>query len=371
MHISQRGLDLIASFEGIVLHAYNDPVRLCTVGIGHKLRDGPCRDEDYRTFGTKDNPKLTRDQAFQLLRSDVTSREAAVDRSVTVALSQNEFDALVSFVFNLGTSAFANSTLLKLLNQGRRVEAADQFLRWNKAGGQVLAGLTRRREAERALFLTPARRPAGVWVEELQRSLNRFTKKWLDGIVGPVVVDGDKGPATDRRIQEVKFYLGYGSDRTTDVIPRFVRRMRHPRNPLYSTPGLIARGIARRRKAKRAARAGLTPGVVRFDGVPCAKWMVPYLEWARRNGWQGGLVSGWRSPEYSDSLCRAMCGAPSCPGRCAGRASNHSGSSKPRGAVDVSRYDQFGALMARCPLEPRIFNALGWRDPVHFSTTGR
>lgn len=127
--------------------------------------------------------------------------------------------------------------------------------------------------------------------------------------------------------------------------------------------------VSRNRKNQKAAKKAT--GVTRFDGVPVAAWMVPYLEWARRNGWRGQLVSGWRDPAYSESLCRRMCGAPSCPGRCAGRASNHAGSVQPHGAVDVSDYYTFGRLMQRCPIQPRIYNALGARDPVHFSVSGR
>jgi hypothetical protein len=111
-------------------------------------------------------------------------------------------------------------------------------------------------------------------------------------------------------------------------------------------------------------------GVSWYDGKQVASWLVPYLQWARKNGWNGRLVSGWRDPAYSEKLCWAMCGRPSCPGRCAGRNSNHSGSVPHAGAVDVSSYTQFGALMKRCPYSPRIFNGLGARDPVHFSASG-
>ena len=96
-----------------------------------------------------------------------------------------------------------------------------------------------------------------------------------------------------------------------------------------------------------------------------------HLDWARQNGWKGTLNSGFRDPAYSEKLCISMCGAPSCPGRCAGRASNHAGSSNPAGAVDVSDYVTFGQLMRRCPYSPKIFNALGAQDPVHFSASGR
>jgi hypothetical protein len=93
--------------------------------------------------------------------------------------------------------------------------------------------------------------------------------------------------------------------------------------------------------------------------------------WAREHGWRGQLISGWRSPEHSEQLCFEICGRPTCPGRCAGRASNHSKKQKPGGAVDVSDHARFGGLMERCPFRPRIFNTLGPVDPGHFSSTGR
>jgi hypothetical protein len=112
------------------------------------------------------------------------------------------------------------------------------------------------------------------------------------------------------------------------------------------------------------------PGVVQFDGKSVAAWIQPYLVWARQNGWKGTLTSGWRDPAYSEHLCLNMCGAPTCAGRCAGRTSNHAGSVKPAGAIDVSDYVTFGRLMARCPYTPRLQNQLGARDPVHFSASG-
>jgi hypothetical protein len=110
-------------------------------------------------------------------------------------------------------------------------------------------------------------------------------------------------------------------------------------------------------------------GVGTFDGKLCASWLIPYLTWAREHGWQGKLNSGWRDPVYSEGLCLKMCGAPTCPGRCAGRTSNHAGDVKPKGAVDVSDYVRFGQLMAQCPLSPRIRNNLP-KDLVHFSVSG-
>ena len=109
-----------------------------------------------------------------------------------------------------------------------------------------------------------------------------------------------------------------------------------------------------------------------FDGVPVAVVSEPHLKFARKNGWQGRLNSGWRDPAYSESLCYRMCGAPQCPGRCGGRSSNHAGKTTSQFAVDVSDYVKFGQLMARKDApSPRIFNALGAQDPVHFSPSGR
>jgi len=177
----------------------------------------------------------------------------------------------------------------------------------------------------------------------------------------------------------VKYYLGYGSNRDADATSEFIRRVRHPRDPQYFPKGMIGTGIKRRltqrRKYLRSRIVGFfTSGVTTYDGRQVAKWLVPYLRYARQHGWRGTLNSGWRDPVYSEHLCYVMCGAPSCPGRCAGRSSNHSGSSPGHGAVDVSDYGTFGRIMASMPLPDgahRLYNALGSRDPVHYSASGR
>ena len=137
---SQKGINLIKHFEGLELESYLCPANVWTVGYGH-------------TKTAKPGMKITTATAETLLVNDLTPFEEHVKKVVKVVITQNQFDALVSFVFNLGQGAFSRSTLLKLLNKGDYSGAADQFLRWNKAGGKVLAGLTRRREAERMLFL--------------------------------------------------------------------------------------------------------------------------------------------------------------------------------------------------------------------------
>lgn len=125
--------------------------------------------------------------------------------------------------------------------------------------------------------------------------------------------------------------------------------------------------VSKQRANSRAAAA--SSGVTTFDGVPVAAVAVPYLQWARNHGWNGRLVSGWRDPKYSQSLCYRMCGRPSCPGKCAGTSSNHVGTTSNHFAVDVSDYQTFRRVIADCPISPRIFNNLPI-DPVHFSPSG-
>ena len=143
MRINQAGIDLIKQFEGLSLVSYQDSVGVWTIGIGHV---GPDAYEGRH---------ITQEQADDLLRHDLEHAETAIDSLVLVPLTDNQFAALVSFTFNLGAGALRGSTLLRLLNDGDYNEAASQLLHWNHAGGHVLAGLTRRRQAERELFLKP------------------------------------------------------------------------------------------------------------------------------------------------------------------------------------------------------------------------
>jgi lysozyme len=148
MKISQAGLDLIKRFEGCELEAYQDAVGIWTIGYGHT---GP----DVRK-----GLKITQVQADAILAKDVERFASGVAANVRVALTQSEFDALVSFAFNVGLTAFRTSTLLKLLNDNSdRSVVATQFLRWDKAGDKVLEGLTKRRNAEKELFLSKAPHP--------------------------------------------------------------------------------------------------------------------------------------------------------------------------------------------------------------------
>ena len=142
MTTSPSGRALIESFEGYRAEAYlPTPNDVPTIGYGH-------------THDVRLGDVCTRDQADAFLAEDLSAAELVIECKVTVPLNQNQFDALVSFVFNVGAGNFESSTLLRVLNMGNYSGAADELLRWNKQGGVVLQGLVNRREKERELFLT-------------------------------------------------------------------------------------------------------------------------------------------------------------------------------------------------------------------------
>jgi lysozyme len=139
MKISNNGVELIKSFEGLELDAYVCAAGVLTIGYGH-------------TGGVKAGDRITEDEAEALLRKDLRRFERAVEAQIEVPLDQSQFDALVSFTFNLGPHALKQSTLRRKLNQGDYSGAAEEFQRWVYAGGKRLKGLERRRKAESDLF---------------------------------------------------------------------------------------------------------------------------------------------------------------------------------------------------------------------------
>ena len=143
-----KNIDIIIQFEGFESDPYFCPAGVATIGYGSTLYPN----------GKKvrlTDKAITKDEAITLLYDTLGTYEKAIHDNVKAPINQNQFDALVSFVYNVGAGNFAKSTLLKKLNKADYQGAADEFLRWNKAGGKVLNGLTRRRDAERSLFLTP------------------------------------------------------------------------------------------------------------------------------------------------------------------------------------------------------------------------
>jgi lysozyme len=139
MNISNTGIDLIKHFEGCETEAYLCPAGVPTIGYGH-------------IKGVQMGDSITEAQAHEMLVEELEEYEGYVNTKVTVDLNQNQFDALVSWVYNLGSGNFTGSTLLKVLNSGDYSGVPEQIMRWNKAGGRVLEGLTRRRQAEADLF---------------------------------------------------------------------------------------------------------------------------------------------------------------------------------------------------------------------------
>ncbi len=139
METSNNAIELIKSFEGFKAEAYYDSVGVLTIGYG-------------TTRNIKSNMIVNKAQAHDLLTKDVVKFESFVNRFVRVNLTQNQFDSLISWTYNLGPTNLKNSTMLKVLNQEKYDEVPFQMKRWNKAGGKVLLGLTRRREAEANLF---------------------------------------------------------------------------------------------------------------------------------------------------------------------------------------------------------------------------
>ncbi|PHM51522.1 lysozyme [Xenorhabdus sp. KK7.4] len=143
MEISTKGLECIKQYEGLKLKAYPDPATggtPWTIGYGH-------------TKDVKPGQVITEQQADAFLHDDLQPIYITLESAVKVPLSQGQFDALCSLIFNCGAGNFVRSTLLKKLNAGGYQDAADEFQRWNKAAGKVMNGLTKRRASERQMFL--------------------------------------------------------------------------------------------------------------------------------------------------------------------------------------------------------------------------
>jgi len=139
MNISEEGLSLIKKFEGCELKAYRCAANVLTIGYGS-------------TKGVTEDMEITKEEAESLLKEEMHEYEGYINDMVKVPLEQHQFDAMVSWVFNLGSGNLSSSTLLKKLNNSEYDEVPAQIKRWNKAGGKVLDGLIRRREAESLLF---------------------------------------------------------------------------------------------------------------------------------------------------------------------------------------------------------------------------
>ena len=175
MKMSDAGLRFLIAREGNVSSMYNDNAGHCTIGVGHLVHRGPTefgKNSQRLRLEAQSDPHsgmtpaqarhwdlerpffstLSGEQVMDLLHTDIQRYETAVNKAVTVQLSQSQFDALVSFCFNVGAPAFAGSTLVKYVNQKKFDEAAKEFAKWVKSNHRINPGLINRREHERALF---------------------------------------------------------------------------------------------------------------------------------------------------------------------------------------------------------------------------
>ncbi len=202
-HINQEGFQLLTSFEGCELAAYDDGGGVWTIGYGHT------GDDVY--------PELTisQTQAEELLRGDLEKFESYVEDAVEVEIDDNQFSALVCFCFNVGpeTEGFGGSTLLKLLNDGDYQGAANQFPVWNKVNGEPWLGLTRRRLAEQALFLgMPEVRVLTLTEPIMQGEDVRQVQEALIAAEINVSADGVFGKDTDNAVRQFQQQKGLTAD---------------------------------------------------------------------------------------------------------------------------------------------------------------
>jgi len=199
-HINSAGIKLITAFEGCDLNAYRDSVGVWTIGYGH-------------TEAVQEGMTISQAQAEQFLQADLKMFEHAVEEAVTVEIDENQFAALVSFSFNLGAGSLFESTLLQLLNAGDVFGATAEFPKWNKAGGQPLLGLTRRRKAEQALFSGHSWEPFLAYEELSVRVLQLTTPPMQGEDVRQVqfalskagfnlILDGSFGHDTERAVRQ-------------------------------------------------------------------------------------------------------------------------------------------------------------------------
>ena len=211
--INQTGLEIVKSFEGLFLEAYQDVVGVWTIGWG-------------ATEGIHPGMKINVAQAEELLKKELAKFEAAVADFVKVKINDDQFSALVCFSYNVGANSLLKSTLLQLLNQGKYQEAAEQFLRWDKAGPKSYLGLSRRRRAERALFLSQPWEWSRTWEpdkeiklalasagqplvqgEEVRRIQQALVKAGFN-----VEVDGVFGSGTDKAVKQFQQKSGLTAD---------------------------------------------------------------------------------------------------------------------------------------------------------------
>ncbi|MEM8689243.1 MAG: lysozyme [Pseudomonadota bacterium] len=170
MHMNRAGLDLVTAFEGWRAKAYRDVTGIWTIGYGHTSAAG--------SPTVKAGMTLTREEGMAILHADLKRFAEAVRPLIKVELNANQFSALLSFAFNVGPANFGRSSVLRYVNQKRFAEVPARLSLWNKAGGRVLRGLSRRRAAEGALFLAPPTATDGRnEADEMHQAGGRVTQR--------------------------------------------------------------------------------------------------------------------------------------------------------------------------------------------------
>lgn len=192
-----------------------------------------------------------------------------------------------------------------------------------------------------------------------------------------VIRDKNVGPATIKEAHFAGWLLGFSRKRLNHISKGLITKedQKYLRREWKVTAGMAKRDKRRKKRVvelrqRHKESQKIDPdgdGLDTFEGVTVDAAFISWLRKARKAGWVGTVVSGYRTPAYSESLCYQMCGSPSCPGRCAGRSSRHA-QKDGNGAVDVSDYTNFGFIMKK--LGAPFYNALGAADPVHFSRFG-
>lgn len=209
MRISEKGLAMIEKFEGCLLKASNKLDGVWTIGYGQTGR--------YYGKRVRRGMTTTKAEAHAWLRDhSIKTYEDAVTQAVKVPLNQNQFDALVSFTYNVGVGALKQSTTLRRLNAGDYTGAADALTMWTKCNGKVLAGLVRRRKEERALFLTPVTQPQTGNTDLLRKGDKGDDVKLLQhrlNILGSQLAeDGIWGVKTDQAVRNYQYKAGLTVD---------------------------------------------------------------------------------------------------------------------------------------------------------------
>ncbi|MBC1238253.1 glycoside hydrolase family protein [Nostoc sp. 2RC] len=227
--INAEGLKLIKFFEKLYLNAYQDVVGVWTIGWG-------C------TEGIRSGMTITETQAEEMLRKELSKFEAAVTNTVQVELNDNQFAALVAFSYNVGVGALKESTLLKLLNEGKYQEAADQLLRWDKAGAKAYLGLSRRRRAERSLFLSKP----WEWAKDWNPGQTSESSRLLQLAQSGELVKGDDVRQLQQALIAAGFTLqadGVFGKGTAEAVKKFQEQQGLPADGIANAKTLATLGI--------------------------------------------------------------------------------------------------------------------------------